>query len=153
MPLTAGTRFGQYEILGPLGAGGMGEVYRALDTKLQREVAIKVLPEALADDRGRLVRFAREAQALAALNHPNIATIYGVEDGATRGIVMELVGGVTLAELLSGAPDPATRSRSSPGQATLRGRAARAAGAPLTAARGWIAIRKGMAGGWRAYFL
>jgi serine/threonine protein kinase len=123
MPLTAGTRFGQYDILGPLGAGGMGEVYRARDSKLRREVAIKVLPEALANDRERLARFAREAQALAALNHPNVATIYGVEDGATRGIVMELVEGVTLAELLSGAADPAqsgSESRSAVGSGRSR---------------------------------
>jgi eukaryotic-like serine/threonine-protein kinase len=103
MPLSTGTRFSQYEILGPLGAGGMGEVYRARDTKLNRDVAIKVLPEAVANDRRRLARFAREAQALAALNHPNIATIYGVEDGATQAIVMELVEGLTLAELMKGA--------------------------------------------------
>ncbi len=103
MSLTTGTRFGQYEILGPLGAGGMGEVYRARDTKLNRDVAVKVLPEAVANDGERLARFAREAQALAALNHPNIATIYGVEDAATQAIVMELVEGMTLAELMSGA--------------------------------------------------
>jgi serine/threonine protein kinase len=103
MPLTTGTRVGQYEILGPLGAGGMGEVYRARDTKLNRDVAVKVLLESVATDRERLARFAREAQALAALNHPNIATIYGVEDGATQAIVMELVEGVTLAELMNGA--------------------------------------------------
>jgi serine/threonine protein kinase len=105
MPLTTGTRLGQYEILSPLGAGGMGEVYRARDTKLNRDVAIKVLPEAVANDRERLARFAREAQAQAALNHPNIATIYGVEDGAIQAIVMELVEGLTLAEVMSGAVD------------------------------------------------
>ena len=102
MPLSTGTRFSQYEILGPLGAGGMGEVYRARDTKLNRDVAIKVLPETVANDRRRLARFAREAQALAALNHSNIATIYGVEDGANQAIVMELVEGLTLAELMTG---------------------------------------------------
>jgi len=106
MPLTSGTRFGHYEIVGPLGAGGMGEVYRARDTKLNRDVAVKVLPEALADDRERLSRFAREAQALAALNHPNIATIYGLEHDAREAIVMELVEGLTLAELLSGERAP-----------------------------------------------
>jgi serine/threonine protein kinase len=105
MPLTTGTRLGQYEILGPLGAGGMGEVYRARDTKLNRDVAVKVLAEAVANDRERLARFAGEAQALAALNHPNIATIYGVEDGATQAIVMELVEGATLADLMRGAVD------------------------------------------------
>jgi eukaryotic-like serine/threonine-protein kinase len=111
MPLTTGTRLGQYEILGPLGAGGMGEVYRARDTKLNRDVAVKVLPEAVANDRERLARFAREAQALAALNHPNIATIYGVEDGATQAIVMELVEGLTLADLMIGAADRAPSGR------------------------------------------
>ncbi len=90
MPVTAGTRIGAFEIIAPLGAGGMGEVYRAKDTKLDREVAIKVLPEALAHDPERLARFEREAKTLAALNHPNIAHIYGVEDGA---LVMELVEG------------------------------------------------------------
>ena len=90
MPVTAGTRIGCFQILAPLGAGGMGEVYRARDTKLDREVAIKVLPEALACDPERLARFEREAKMLAALNHPNIAHIYGVEDGA---LVMELVEG------------------------------------------------------------
>jgi serine/threonine protein kinase len=90
MPVTAGTRIGCFEILAPLGAGGMGEVYRARDTKLDREVAIKVLPESVARDPERLARFEREAKILAALNHPNIAHIYGVEDGA---LVMELVEG------------------------------------------------------------
>jgi len=90
MPVAAGTRIGAFEILAPLGVGGMGEVYRARDTKLDREVAIKVLPEALAHDPERLARFEREAKTLAALNHPNIAHIYGVEDGA---LVMELVEG------------------------------------------------------------
>ncbi len=93
MPLTSGERIGPYEILGPLGAGGMGEVYRARDTKLNRDVAIKVLPAALASDADYLARFQREAQALAALHHPNIATIFGLEQNA---IVMELVEGQTL---------------------------------------------------------
>src|SRR4029077_10989584 len=93
MPLSAGTRLGSYEIVAPLGAGGMGEVYRARDTKLDRDVAIKVLPSALAQDPERLARFEREAKVLAALNHPNIAQIYGVED---RAIVMELVQGEDL---------------------------------------------------------
>src|ERR1022692_869570 len=81
---------GHYRIVSKLGEGGMGAVYRAADTKLNREVAIKVLPAAFASDRDRLARFTREAQVLASLNHPNIATIYGVEDGA---IIMELVEG------------------------------------------------------------
>jgi serine/threonine-protein kinase len=93
MALTAGTRLGPYEILAHIGAGGMGEVYRARDTKLDRDVAIKVIPPALAQDPERLARFEREAKVLASLNHPNIAQIYGVEE---RALVMELVAGETL---------------------------------------------------------
>jgi len=93
MSLTAGDRLGPYEVLASLGAGGMGEVYRAHDTKLDRDVAIKVLPAALAQDPERLARFEREAKVLASLNHPNIAQIYGIED---RALVMELVDGQTL---------------------------------------------------------
>jgi Tol biopolymer transport system component len=100
MPLSAGMTLGPYEILAPLGAGGMGEVYRARDTKLKREVALKVLPEAFASDPDRLARVQREAELLATLNHPNIAAIYGVEESAgTFALVMELVEGPTLAEL------------------------------------------------------
>jgi len=96
MALTPGTRIGPYEVVGSLGAGGMGEVYRATDTNLGRHVAIKVLPEAFATDSERLARFAREARTLAALNHPNIAAIYGVENsGGTTALVMELVEGPT----------------------------------------------------------
>src|SRR6202046_2513981 len=99
MPLFPGTCLGAYEILASLGAGGMGEVYRAKDTKLEREVAIKVLPEAVARDPERLARFEREAKVLASLNHPNIAQIYGVEESSgVRALVMELVPGETLAE-------------------------------------------------------
>src|SRR3984893_7980701 len=90
MPLSAGTRFGPYEILAPLGAGVMGEVYRAKDTRLKRDVALKVLPEAFANDPARMARFQREAEVLAALNHPNIAQDYGVEDHA---VITELVEG------------------------------------------------------------
>lgn len=97
MHLSPGTRLGPYEILSPLGAGGMGEVYRAKDTKLKREVALKVLPEAFARDPERMARFQREAEMLAALNHPNIAAIYGLEEGA---LVMELVEGETLSSPL-----------------------------------------------------
>jgi serine/threonine protein kinase/tetratricopeptide (TPR) repeat protein len=97
MPLSPGVRLGPYEILAPLGAGGMGEVYRARDTKLGRDVAIKVLPEALAQDPERLARFEREARSLAALNHPGIVTIYAVEEsGETRFLAMELVEGESL---------------------------------------------------------
>ena len=97
MPLSAGTRLGPYEILAPIGAGGMGEVYKARDTRLDRVVAIKVLPAALAQDAERLARFEREAKVLASLNHPNIAQIYGVEEsGDVRALVMELVPGESL---------------------------------------------------------
>src|SRR6185369_987414 len=88
MPLSPGSRIGPYEIVAPLGVGGMGEVYRARDIKLGREVALKVLPAALAEDADYMARFQREAQMLASLNHPNIAQIYGLEHNA---IVMELV--------------------------------------------------------------
>jgi len=99
MGLLPGSRLGPYEIIGAIGAGGMGEVYRARDAKLQRDVAIKILPGRFAADLDRLARFEREAQTLAALNHPNIAQIYGVEaHAAGHAIVMELVEGETLAE-------------------------------------------------------
>jgi len=99
MALTSGAKLGPYEILSPLGAGGMGEVYRARDSKLGREVALKVLPAEFASDPERMARFAREAQVLASLNHPNVAHIYGLEDsGAVRALVMELVEGSTLAQ-------------------------------------------------------
>ena len=93
MSLSPDDRLGPYEILAPLGAGGMGEVYRAKDTKLGRDVAVKILPAALAEDPDRLARFEREAKVLASLNHPNIAQIYGLEEHA---LVMELVSGATL---------------------------------------------------------
>jgi serine/threonine protein kinase len=99
MPLQPGT--GPYEILSAIGAGGMGDVYRAKDTKLRRDVALKVLPHAVAADPHRLARFRREAQVLASLNHPN-AQIYGVEDSnSTLGLIMELVDGPTLAERIA----------------------------------------------------
>jgi eukaryotic-like serine/threonine-protein kinase len=99
MPLVSGTRLGPYEIVEPLGAGGMGEVYRGRDPRLGRDVALKVLPEAFARDAERMVRFEREAKVLASLNHSNIASIYGLEESnGTRALVMELVEGPTLAE-------------------------------------------------------
>jgi Tol biopolymer transport system component len=102
MALTPGTRLGPYEIVAPLGEGGMGEVYRATDTTLKRDVAIKVLPDALAHDTERLARFEREAQILASLNHPHIAHIHGLEqeDGA-KALVLELVEGPTLADRIA----------------------------------------------------
>ena len=102
MSLIAGTQFGNYEVLGRIGSGGMGEVYRARDTKLNRYVALKVLPEAFAQDAERMARFQREAHVLASLNHPNIASIYGLEEsGGVRALVMELVEGPTLADHIS----------------------------------------------------
>jgi serine/threonine-protein kinase len=102
MPLRPGTRFSHYEILGPIGAGGMGEVYRARDTRLGRDVAIKTLPEAFMADPERLSRFEREARLLASLNHPHIGAIYGVEEvESVRGLVLELIEGDTLAERLT----------------------------------------------------
>ena len=99
MALSPGSRLGPYEISGQIGAGGMGEVYRAIDTNLARQVVIKVLPQTVAADPDRLARFDREAKALAALNHPNIAAIYGLErSGGTIALVMELVEGLTLAD-------------------------------------------------------
>ena len=107
MPLSPGTRLGQYEVLEAMGAGGMGEVYRARDTKLGREVAIKVLPEELSQDKERLERFEREARLLAKLNHPNIATLYGFEESDGQPfLIMELVEGETLAEHIARGPVP-----------------------------------------------
>ena len=107
MALSAGTRLGSYEIVGALGAGGMGEVYRARDTTLGRDVALKILPESFSGDPDRLARFQREAQVLASLNHPNIAAIYGLEhsDGV-RALVLELVEGSTLADRIIQGPVP-----------------------------------------------
>jgi len=107
MALTCGTKLGPYEIQSPLGVGGMGEVYRARDSKLGRDVAIKVLPEAFARDAERMTRFEREAKVLASLNHPNIASIYGLEDSeTTHALVMELVEGPTLADRIRQGPIP-----------------------------------------------
>src|SRR5262249_32781926 len=98
MALPKGARIRPYEIADPLGAGGMGEVYRARDTKLHRDVALKVLPATFLDDPDRLIRFDREAQVLASLNHPYIAAIYGLEE---QTLVMELVEGATLEDKLA----------------------------------------------------
>ena len=100
MTLSLGARIGPYEVVAAIGAGGMGEVYRATDTHLGRDVAIKVLPEAFAHDAERLARFEREARTLAALNHPNIAAVYGLEKDPAA-LVMELVEGPTLADRIT----------------------------------------------------
>ena len=98
MTLVPSTRLGSFEIVAPLGAGGMGEVYRARDTRLGRDVAVKVLPASFAADAARMARFEREARLLASLNHSGIAAIYGIEEGGpSPALVMELVEGPTLA--------------------------------------------------------
>src|SRR5262249_24873658 len=105
--LVAGTRLGVYEILSPIGAGGMGEVYRARDTKLKRAVAIKILPDELSRDTDRVRRFQREAEVLASLNHPNIAAIYDFqEENGSWLIVLELIEGKTLADRIARGPIP-----------------------------------------------
>jgi serine/threonine-protein kinase len=102
MALVTGSRLGPYEITGQIGAGGMGEVYRARDTRLKRDIALKILPESFASDPDRLARFQREAEVLASLNHPNIAAIYGLEDSTdAKALVMELIEGETLADRIS----------------------------------------------------
>src|SRR5438552_2030040 len=107
MSVSSGTRLGPYQILMPVGAGGMGEVYRARDTKLGRDVALKVLPPVFAADPERLARFRREPQVLASLNHPGIAAIYGLEESdGVLALVMELVEGPTLAERIAQGPVP-----------------------------------------------
>src|SRR5262245_53071505 len=102
MPLTPASRLGPYEVIAPLGAGGMGEVYRARDPRLKREIAIKVLPDNLASSPERLARFEREATTVAGLNHPNIVVLYSIEEvDGTRFLTMELVEGRTLAVLVT----------------------------------------------------
>jgi serine/threonine protein kinase len=107
MSLVSGARLGQYEITARIGAGGMGEVYRATDTNLKRQVALKVLPDTLASDADRVARLQREAEVLASLNHPNIAGIYGLERAnGSLALVMELVEGPTLADRMARGPMP-----------------------------------------------
>jgi len=102
MAIAAGTRIGPYEIVSPLGAGGMGEVYRARDTRLKRDVALKILPESFATDVDRLARFQREAEVLASISHPHIAGIYGIEErDGIRALALELVDGETLANRIA----------------------------------------------------
>src|SRR6185295_7056790 len=127
MSLAPGTRVGSFEIVAKLGEGGMGEVYRARDAALNRDVAIKVLPDAAIGDAERRARFSREAQTLAALNHPNIAHIYGF-DGQANALVMELIEGQDLSELIAsyGRSAPAA----APSGSASRGTAARGGEAP-----------------------
>src|SRR5271157_5389262 len=107
MPLSTGDKLGAYEILAPIGAGGMGEVYQARDTRLRRDVAIKVLPAALALDPERMARFEREARLLASLDHPNIGALYGLEESnSTRSLVLALIEGPTLADRIAAGPIP-----------------------------------------------
>src|ERR1700751_1549653 len=107
MSVCDGTRLGPFEILSSIGAGGMGEVYRAKDTRLDRIVALKVIPEVFAADADRMARFEREAKLLASLNHPHIAAIYGLEESSTtNALVMELVEGPTLADRIAAGPIP-----------------------------------------------
>ena len=136
MSLAPGVRLGVYEVVARIGAGGMGEVYRARDTKLNRDVALKVLPESFAADPDRVARFKREAQVLASLNHPNIAAIYGMEEGPAvldsaragdaghlvRALVLELVEGPTLAERIIAHAGSAGTPRAEPGLRTDVGR-------------------------------
>ena len=112
MALTPGTRLGVYEVIALLGEGGMGQVYRATDTKLKRQVAIKILPPSVAADHDRLARFQREAEVLASLNHPNIAGIYGLEEsGGATALVMELVEGEDLSAIIARGPIPVAEAR------------------------------------------
>ena len=130
MALTTGTKLGVYEVLSAIGAGGMGEVYKARDTNLDRDVALKILPDAFVNDPERLARFQREAKVLASLNHPNIAAIYGLEEGGdSPALVLEYVEGPTLQEML--APSPGLRPSSPP-----QGERATGKPLPLEEARG-----------------
>ncbi|HWT79350.1 MAG TPA: protein kinase, partial [Candidatus Methylomirabilis sp.] len=139
MSLVAGARFGSYEVLSPIGSGGMGEVYRARDTKLNRDVALKVLPEAFARDAQRMARFRREAQVLASLNHPNIATIYGLEESnGNCALVMELVEGPTLAERIAGTQPLARPPSGGPPSPLGRGESKKQGDLPSPSGRGCL---------------
>ena len=139
MSLVTGARLGPYEVVAKLGEGGMGEVYRARDTKLDRDVALKILPESFASDPDRLMRFEREAKTLASLNHPNIAAIYGIESGArspgvpessnTPALVRELGGGEDLSEIIAQHRRSAPAA-DAPSESASRGAAASGGGAP-----------------------
>ena len=138
MALTTGTRLGPYEVIAAIGAGGMGEVFRARDTTLNRDVAIKALPDRFAKDPERVARFKREAQLLAALHHPHIAAIYGLEEAeGSKVLVLELVEGQSLAEIIA-------RGGSDAGRVFRPGNSASAAGSEDPAsARTDPATRKG----------
>src|SRR5450432_256627 len=110
MALTSGTKLGPYEIVSPLGAGGMGEVYRAKDTRLGREVALKILPESFAREPERLRRFEQEARAVAALNHPNILAIHDIGESPTPFLVSELLEGESLRDLLDRGVPPTRKA-------------------------------------------
>jgi serine/threonine-protein kinase len=113
--LRVGARLGHYEVTAKLGEGGMGEVWEATDTKLNRQVALKILPEAFANDPDRLARLQREAHVLASLNHPGIAAIYGIEESDdTRALVLELVEGPTLADRIAKGPIPVDEALDGP---------------------------------------
>ena len=130
MPLNVGDRLGHYDVTALIGSGGMGEVYRARDTKLDRDVALKVLPDLFANDPERLARFQREAKVLASLNHPNIASIYGLEEvDGIRALVLELVEGPTLAELIAARTGRAPAA-AAPSESARRGAAPSGGGAP-----------------------
>src|SRR5438876_11287073 len=117
MTLTIGSRLGSYEVLAAIGSGGMGEVYRARDMKLNRDVAIKVLPETFTHDPDRVARFKREAQVLASLNHPHIAAIHGFEDSAgVLALVLALLEGPTLADRTAQRPVPPSEALGTGGQ-------------------------------------
>jgi serine/threonine protein kinase/Tol biopolymer transport system component len=153
-PPASPQQIGHYQVIAKIGEGGMGEVYRARDTRLNRDVAIKVLPRAFAEDPNRMARFEREAQLLASLNHPRIAAIYGLEEsGATRALVMELVEGPTLAERIGRAPLSARPKggSASPAQAAAgAGSAAKAsAGSGAKTGDRGASARSGSAGGMR----
>jgi protein kinase-like protein len=121
LALTPGTRLGEYEVIAQIGEGGMGQLYRARDTKLSRDVALKILPDAFASNPDRLARFTREAQTLASLNHPNIAHIHGLEEsGGVRALVMELVEGQDLSQRIERGRSRSTRPSLSPSRSRHR---------------------------------
>jgi len=125
MSLSAGSRVGPYEVLGPLGSGGMGQVFRARDTRLARDVAIKVLPESFAENADRIRRFEQEARAAGALNHPNVLVVYDVgSDGGLVYLVSELLEGQSLRDRISARYLPRMRSRGRRGPWRMRARGA-----------------------------